>query len=97
MPNRGKKWVKPGELSRQLQASKYLAKRKKTIRQNAEKLASIGLQRTAVAIFVSAKGTNEKGKKKVIGNDKDDDYIPMADDDLDDETSTSQSEEVIVM
>ena len=97
MPNRGKKWVKPGELSRQVQASNYLFKRKKTIKQNAEKLASLGLPPTASTIFVSAKGTNEKGKRNVNGNDKDENYIPPEDDDVDDETSWSQSDEVIFL
>ena len=95
MPNRGKKWVKPGELSRLCQASNYLSKRKKTIKQNAEKLASLGLQQTARAIFGSAKGGNEKGKKNVSGNDKDEDYIPT-EDDVGYETSSSQSDEVII-
>ena len=97
MPNGGKKWVKPGELSRQVQASNYLLKRKHTIKQNAEKLTSLGIQRTARAIFGSAKGTNLKGKKDAIGNDKDENYIPTEDDDVDDETSWSLSDEVIVM
>ena len=87
MPNRGKKWVKPGELSRQSQAYNYLSKRKKTIKQNAEKIASLGIQRTARDIFGSAKGTYEKGKKNVIGNDKDGDYIPTEDYDVEDETN----------
>ena len=91
MPNKRNKWVKPGELSRQLQASNYLSKRKNTIKKNAEILASLGLQRTARAIFGSVKWTNEKGKKNDIGNDKDEDYIPTEDDDIEDDASSSQS------
>ena len=82
MPNRGKKWIKPGELSRQLQASNYLSKRQMKIEKNADKLESLGLQRTACAIFGSDKGTNKKGKKNDIRNDKDEDYIPTEDDDI---------------
>lgn len=96
MPNGGKKWVKPGELSRQVQASNYLLKRKQTIKQNAEKLAALGLPPTARTIFGSAKGTNENGKRNGIENDKDENYIPT-EDDVDDETSWSQSDEVIFL
>ena len=80
-----------------MQASNYLLKRKKTIKQNAEKLASLRLPPTACTIFGSAKGTNEKGKRNVNGNDKDENYIPPEDDDVDDETSWSQSDEVIFL
>ena len=96
MPNKGKKWVKPGELSRQLQASNYLSKRKRTIEQNADKLASLGLHRTARAIFGSDTGTNEKGNKNDIGNDKDEEYIPT-EDDIEDDASSSRSDEVILL
>ncbi|XXG60744.1 hypothetical protein AAC387_Pa04g2578 [Persea americana] len=49
---------------------------------------------TACTIFGSAKGANEKGKRNVNGNDKDEKYIPPEDDDVDDETSWSQSDEI---
>ena len=72
-------------------------KDKKIIKQNAEKLASLGLLPTTHAIFGSAKGTYEKGKRNVSGNDKDENYIPPEDDDVNDETSWSQLDEVIFL